>query len=892
MKNKYTVLITGILLVSIISFYFFSDIFSKKEAEQYEPATEHNEKMTEEEREAEEHSGNKPSGIMQSMQFLNQIRAFPENDIPADKYNTALEQSKLLQSIDALNDSPTQWSSIGPNNIGGRSLCMEFSPTDTATLYIGSASGGLWKSVTGGLGANAWQRIETGYPSLAVSSIAIDSVNPNIMYIGTGENYGYQYSENGLDVRVTRGMYGIGILKTTNGGSTWSKSLDWSYENQRGVWRVLQNPRNRNTVYAATSEGVWKSINAGSTWFQVLNYKMVMDMEINPVDTSVLYISVGNLTNNVPNANVGIYKTTNAGSSWNKLSGGLPANWTGKTTIELYKGNPDFVYASVSNDLSYVGYYRSTDAGVTWILKTTGIGIGNQGWYNNAHLVKANDPEQIVVGTLDLVKSINGGTSFTTKSNWSAWNTGATPPGAPESSSNNFAHADHHYYISNPLDPNKLYCITDGGLYRSNNFGETFYSCNGGFVTSQFYGGFANSMQDSIYCIGGLQDNRSAFYQGTTAWYKTFVGDGFICAVNSQNDNICYTEYSYGDIYRSNNGGVSWSNIGPPGAGNASNYCFAAPYISCRSNPLYLYSGGINLYRSTTGSGSWVNMGSFGARALSMDASATSADTLYIGTVPVTNSQNARIYKFTSGTLTDVSNGQIPNRYPTDIHVNPNNSMDVYAVFGGFGSGHVYRSSTGGASWVNISGNLPDLPYHCVVIDPLYPQNIYVGNDLGVYVTTNSGANWFTFSAGMPYALVFDLTIVYPSRNIRATTHGNGIYERDLVENPVGIEPITNIIPKQFSLSQNYPNPFNPSTNIKFNIPLSKEVSGKEGSGVFVNISVYDISGKRVKTLLNQNLNAGEYSLNFDAAGFSSGVYFYKLTAGTFTDTKKMVLLK
>jgi len=879
MKNKNTLFIAASFIILIISFYFLVGNFSTKEIVLNNNDSGLNNKEAE-----ENEDPSRPSGIMQALQFMNQVRAFPENDIPQDKYIAGFEHSKKMQNYDAVYDSPAQWTSIGPNNIGGRSLCMEFSPTDTATLYMGSASGGLWKSVTGGLGANAWQFIETGYPSLAVSSIAIDSASPNTMYIGTGENYGYQISDNGVNIRVLRGMYGIGILKTTNGGTTWTKSLDWSYNNQRGVWRVLLNPRNRNTVYAATSEGVWKSINAGSTWFQVLNYQMVMDMEINPADTSVLYISVGNLTNNVPNANVGIYKTTNAGSTWSKLTGGLPASWTGKTTIELYKGNPNFVYASIANDLSYVGYYTSTDAGTTWSLKNTTVGIGNQGWYNNAHLVKANDPNQIVVGTIDLVKSINGGTSFSTKSNWSAWNTGATPPGQPESGSNNFAHADHHYFTANPLDPNKLYCITDGGLYRSNDFGETYYSCNGGYVTSQFYGGFANSMQDSIFCIGGLQDNRSAFYQGTTAWYKTFVGDGFICAVNSQNDNICYTEYSYGDISKSNNRGVSWTDIGPPGSGTESQYCFAAPYISCRSNPNTMYVGGVNLYRSVVGGGSWTSVGSLGAKALSMDGSATSTDTVYIGTVPVTNGQSARIYKFTGGTLTDVSNGQIPNRYPTDIHVNPNNSMDVYAVFGGFGTGHVYRSSTGGASWVNISGDLPDIPHHAVVIDPLYPQNIYVGNDLGVYVTTNNGANWFTFSTGMPYALVFDLTIVYPSRNIRATTHGSGIYERDLIQSPVGIEPISNEIPKAFSLSQNYPNPFNPATKIKF------DISGKSSAQTF--LYVYDISGRIVKTLLSQNLKPGSYEVSFDASGLSSGVYFYKLISGSFTDIRKMILVK
>jgi hypothetical protein len=119
----------------------------------------------------------------------------------------------------------------------------------------------------------------------------------------------------------------------------------------------------------------------------------------------------------------------------------------------------------------------------------------------NGHLVKANDPNTVLVGTIDLNKSTNGGASFTVKSNWSLWNTGATPPGAPESSSPSYAHADHHEFFSNPLDPDKLYCITDGGLYRSNNFGETYYSCNGGYVTSQFYQEFANSYTDSIFCL-------------------------------------------------------------------------------------------------------------------------------------------------------------------------------------------------------------------------------------------------------------------------------------------------------------------------------------------------------------------------------------------------------
>ena len=822
------------------------------------------------------------SGAMESMQWMTQIRAYPEIDIPDDKFFRAFEYSK--ENLQAMNerDDLDQWQSIGPNNIGGRSLCVAVHPVDTGTIFMGAASGGLWKSTSGGIGASAWTLINTGYPSLAVSHIAIDSINPNVMYIGTGENYGYQFSQNGLDVRVTRGMYGIGILKTIDGGSTWTKSLDWSYDNKRGVWKVIINPKNSNTIYAATSEGIYKSNNSGVNWYQALNYQMVMDMEINSSDTSILYASIGNLTNLVPLTNKGIFKTNNSGNNWTKLSGGLPANWSGKTTIELYKGNPEFIYASISNDFSYVGYYKSSNGGTSWINVNTSIPIGNQGWYNNGHIVKSSDPNSILVGTINVEKSVNGGTSFLTMSNWGAWVEGATPPGEPEGP-DDFVHADVHYYTSNPKNPNKIYIAADGGLYRSNNFGETFYSCNGGFVTSQFYASFANSYQDSIFCLGGLQDNRSAFYQGTNAWYKTFFGDGMSCAINSQNDNICYTEYTYGSISKSVNGGVSWSGVAPPGTGSESNYCFVTPFISCRSDPNIMYVGGKSIYKSTVGGGSW--LGPYGAsifggtKILSLASSHTGTDTVYCGAI------NGRIFRSVNAgvnwtNITDSS--QTPNRYATDITVNPNKSNEVYVTFGGFGSGHVFKTTNAGNSWQNISGNLPDVPHHSIVVDPVYNQNIYVGNDLGVYVTTNSGLNWNEYRSGMPYALTFDLSIVYPSRKLRATTHGNGIYERKLIENPVSVNSNTSNIVSDYKLYQNYPNPFNPKTVISYQLSVSN----------FVSVKVFDLTGKEVVTLFSGKQNAGSHELEFDGNNLSSGTYFYSLKTGNYSDTKRMILLK
>ncbi|MBS1517837.1 MAG: T9SS type A sorting domain-containing protein [Bacteroidetes bacterium] len=825
--------------------------------------------------------GSKPSDAMESLQWLSEIRAYPEKEIPSGKFFKAFEYS--AENLREINDGDDneQWTSLGPNNIGGRSLCVAVHPVDTSVIFLGAASGGLWKSTTGGTGANAWTIINTGFPSSAVSSIAIDSINPNVMFIGTGENYGYMFSQNGLDVRVTRGMYGIGILKTTDGGNSWTKSLDWSYNNERGVWKVIINNKNHNILYAATSEGIYKSINAGGSWSQVLNYPMVMDLELNSSDTSVLYASIGNLTNNVPQTDKGIYKSTNSGQTWTKLSGGLPASWTGKTTLELYKGNQDFVYASIANDFSYVGYFKSTNAGLNWTQLSTSVPIGNQGWYNNGHIVKPDDPNTILVGTINVEKSTNGGTSFQTKSDWSAWLEGATPPGDPEGP-DNFVHADVHFYAVNPKDNNKLYITADGGLYRSNDFGETFYSCNGGYVTSQFYATFANSYQDSVFCLGGLQDNRSAFYQGNTAWYKTFYGDGMSCAINSQNDQICYTEYTNGSISRSTDRGISWSGISPPGAGNTSTYCFVTPFISCRSNPQIMYVGGKSVYKSTTGGGNW--LGPYGttefngSKILSIASSHTGTDTLYCGLI------NGTVFRSFNGGVnwTNVSTG-IPNRYVTDITVNPNNSSQAYITLGGFSSGHVFRTTNAGGSWQDITSDLPDVPHQCIVVDPDYDQNVYAGNDLGVYVTTNGGVNWHEYRSGMPYTLVFDLTIVYPNRKLRAATYGNGIFERKLMELPVGVSNISQSVISGFKLHQNYPNPFNPKTIINYELQFSG----------LANLVVYNVLGNEVAELVNEKQSAGRYSVEFDGSNFASGVYFYSLYSdGNIVDTKRMMLLK
>ena len=230
-----------------------------------------------------------------------------------------------------------------------------------------------------------------------------------------------------------------------------------------------------------------------------------------------------------------------------------------------------------------------------------------------------------------------------------------------------------------------------------------------------------------LYGASVARDNRAAFFQGRQLVQNIF-GDGMSAGVNSLNDNICYMEYTYGDMNRSNNRGVSWTDISPPNAGTSSAYCFVAPYNIAKSNPNVVYIGGTAIYKSTTGGGSWQapRASVFGGNRLLSSGSFLYKHRYIICRVCAESAAAAEFSAVNGGVNWTNITGSLPNRYVTGLTVNPNNSKEVVATFGGFGTPHVYKSTDNGNNWLNISGNLPDLPHHTVVMELLYPQNIYV----------------------------------------------------------------------------------------------------------------------------------------------------------------------
>ena len=829
----------------------------------------------------------KTSGAMDALDLWANQRAYPNKVIPDIGYYDAYIYSKQNLNSNLDNFDTTQWYQIGPYNIGGRTNSIVINPLNPNTIYAGAASGGLWRSYTGGVGTSAWEYIVTGYPVLGVGAIAISPTDTNTIYIGTGEVYGYQNSFGGITVRTTRGSYGIGILKTTNGGLNWSKSLDWSYNQRRGVQVVKINPLNPNTVWAGTTEGTYRSYDAGVNWTPMHSTIMVTDLIINPSDTSMILIACGNLgsTGN------GFYRTINSGNSWVKLTNGLPSSYGGKALFCVYQTSPNVIFASIGNG-SYTGagtwLVKTVNNGDTWTTVSTQDYATYQGWFSHFVVVHPVESTKVLTAGVDVWKSTTGGTNLVKKSSWSAWYFGRVPIGGPEGPPN-YSHADHHAFAIHPTNPDIVYFGNDGGVFRTTNFGETFEGLNGGYQTTQFYKKFSSGTVDSVLSIGGMQDNSTAIFDGDLAWIRVLGGDGSCTAINSLSNYIMYGSSQYLNVSRSTDGGTNFSYIPVPSGGTEG---FIAPFILGVSNPNMMYAGSSRVHKSTNGGSTWTttNNGNDldGNPLLTFAISSTNPDKVFASTAPVNS--RARIFRTTNaGSNWENITSTLPDRYPIDIAVDPTNDTVIYVVLSGFGTSHLYKSTDSGDNWVDIGQSLPDVPTSSVIVDPLSPNHIYLGNDIGVYVSTNSGTNWSEFQNGMTdAAIIMDLSISPNNRKLRAATHGKGVFEKDLLSPTVGISSNTNIV-EDYTLGQNFPNPFNPVTHINYQIHRRS----------YVNISVFDISGREVKSLVNENQASGSYTINFDASELSSGIYFYrmfiysdKLKTEQFVDTKKMIFIK
>lgn len=638
------------------------------------------------------------------------------------------------------------WTSIGPGNIGGRIRSIVVHPNVPTTMWLGAVGGGVWKTTTAG---TSWSTTTDYLANIAVSCMAIDPTNPNIVYAGTGESFA-PYD----------GIQGDGIFKTTDGGITW-RQLSSTANNPAFYWvnRLAVSPVNPQLLLAVTWVGILRSQDGGATWGPSVLTEMIADVLFQPND--------GNRCIAGSRAYGNVYYSTDAGLNWAHATSIWPAS-AGRVELAYSKSNSSIVYANVEYNGGQL--YRSTDGGHSF---SGSIGSGPTGasWYNNVLWIDPTNSNTLVFGGGALYRSTDGGVTRTDITS---------------------LHGDNHVVVEDPgygINNNRTaYCGNDGGIYKTSNILASpvvWTSLNHNLGITQFYGGAGNVTSGTI--IGGTQDNGTLRYgAGAEGWNSMYPGDGGFCAADQTDPNYFYGEYVYLQIVRSTNGGGSASSIwngpcGIPGDCGYGHPCanFIAPLLLDPSNSNTLLGGATELWRSTNAKDAqpcWASIKpAAGSNISAIAVAPDDSNIIWVG------HNNGAIYYTTNGaalhpTWTQVNTG-LPARYCERITIDPvhfGSSRYVYVTFGGFNADNVWRTLNNGLTWGNISSGLPSIPVHSLVISPSDHTRLYIGTHLGVFASADGGIHWSPSNEGPANTVVDELFWV--GTNLVAATHGRSMF--------------------------------------------------------------------------------------------------------------------
>ncbi|MBM3436306.1 MAG: hypothetical protein FJY07_08850, partial [Bacteroidetes bacterium] len=637
------------------------------------------------------------------------------------------------------------WTSLGPNTTSGgyaglgRLNCAGFVTGDNNSIYVGSASGGIWKTTNGG---STWTPLGDQNAVLGVSDIVVvPGSNPHIIYIATGDRDGG--SMWSLSGGQNNDNNSVGVLKSTDGGNTWNTTgLSFTPSQQRTTNRLLIDPSDYNIIYAATSVGVYKTTNGGTNW-TLLSSTHFIDLELNAATSATLYGSTWNGD---------IYRSTNSGGSWTATL--TTSNY--RTELAVTSGNPALVYAVMANSSEgLAGVYKSTDGGASFTQVFSGATTnmlnwdcsstsgGGQGSYDLCIAADPNNENNVFVGGVTTWKSTNGGTSWSITNHW----TSSYGCGVSE------VHADQHF-LGYQNGTSVLFEGNDGGFYKTTDNGANWTHLGNGLVTSQIYRmSTAQTVANENIC--GLQDNGTKAYL-SGSWSDEIGGDGFDCAINYSDHNILYGELYYGDIRRSTNHGASWTAI-TSGLSGTAHWC--APFLIDPTTPATVYIGYQDVFRSTNQGTSWTKISTWSGSTLRTLAVAPSnSNYIYAATQSI-------LYRTTiGGTTWSNITGTIPvgSGYITSICVKSNDPNTAWVSLGGYNAYRVYETTNGGTTWTDISAGLPSIPVMSLIQNKQNTSQVelYAGTDVGIYVKVGA-ANWVSFSNGLPNVVVTDLDIYY-----------------------------------------------------------------------------------------------------------------------------------
>ena len=712
-----------------------------------------------------------------------------------------------------------EWREIGPAVVGGRISDIAVDEADPRFIYVGTATSGVWKSTNHG---TTWDPIFTDQSTASIGDVTLAPSNPDVIWVGTGEPQNRQSSP-----------WGDGVFKSVDGGATWAHK---GLEETRHIARIQVHPRNPAVAYVAAvgnlwkdspERGVYKTVDGGDSWELVLYSDAntgAIDLVMDPSDPNTLFAAMYSRRRtawgfNGAGPGSGIYRTVDGGATWTRLEEGLPDGDLGRIGLDIYRRDGNLIFATVEARRDQTGVYASTDGGDSW----EKISATNpRPMYFSQIRVDPNDPERIYVGGQNLMRSDDGGRTFT------------------EDGARN-VHLDHHALWIDPNDSDHLLLGSDGGISASFDRSESWRFYNN-LPIAQFYEiGF--DYRNPYWVCGGLQDNGSWCGPTNTLdsqgvrnadWEHVGGGDGFYVRIDPTDPSVVYAESQNGAIRRLDTETGERTSIQPvprveldEGSIPKKEYASAddpdpetrqyrfnwnTPMVLSAHDPNTIYVGGQMLLKSTDRGLNWTQISSdltfdidrsqlpimdvlpsdsmlarhdgvtFYSTVTTLSESPLNASVLYTG------SDDGRVMgtQDGGGTWLDLTGDvdDLPsNTYVSRIVASNAEEGRVYAAFDGHYSGdfapYVYVSDDFGESWRSITSGLPQTSVNVLIEHPDEGNLLFLGNEVGIFVSLNGGASWEPLMNGLPTVPVDDIRIHPTQDDLLIGTHGRGVWVLD-----------------------------------------------------------------------------------------------------------------
>lgn len=788
--------------------------------------------------------------------------AFYQRAYPFFEVNTKLVAAEKAKYANVhtkrYKNDAAEWTNEGPTNIGGRVTDIARHPTDPDHYYIGTSVGGVWETTDDG---ENWKPIFDEVGIMSIGNLAISKSNPNILYVGTGE----------ANASATSGaFFGNGVYKSIDGGATWESA---GLENSQHIARLYVDPSNPDFVMAASTgklygkcndRGLFRSVDGGTNWEQihfVNDSTACIDFVVSPDDSNVIYSATWERIRypwgrDYAGVSSAVWKSTDGGENWEKMSNGLPLNQgiTGRIGLAISQINPEKVYTvftenSITN--RFQGIYMTQDGGEEWveisgtINNVTNAPFSSFGWFFGNIRVNPEDDDEVFLLGLN---------SYYTKDQGSSW-------------TQSFGmHVDMHameYFDGNPRN---ILIGNDGGLYKSVDGGLSFrFKSN--IPITQFYNIEVDYLNPSKV-LGGTQDNNTLMRTSNleNSYTPILGGDGFHTIVDPSNSDIIYAEYQWGNLSKSIDGGLNMFSVTEGIDKERTNW--NTPVVLSPIDPSIVYYGSYKLYKSIQAE-NWEEISpdltkgehpsgstSFGT-ITTIAASYQDLGTIYVGT------DDGQLWLTRNDGLDWNSiNAGIPDRYVTEVAVNPEDDAEAIVTLSGYRyvdyTPHVLLTTNHGRTWTDISANLPQVPVNDIEYHHINRDILFVGTDMGVWKSMDKGISWELFSNKMPATIVNDLKIHGPTNTLFAGTFGRSIYSIDITEE------VTSTFELDDSNFLIYPNPILSGSKLNYTI------SEKLINGI---IKIYSSSGALIKEgksdqqLQNLQLETGIYWMRLEKNG-------------------------